>query len=363
MHDRLVEESPEVAVVLDPDLVVRYASPAIGRVLGLKPDDVLGDELSLHLHPEDGAKARDALSRPARGERRLRRELRIRHANGSWRWFEATVIDLLDDPRVGGIAVYLRDVTVGRRLKNRLVYRAFHDALTGLANRTLFKDRLRHGLARAERNREPLAVLFVDLDDFKAINDGLGHEAGDRLLVAVGRRLESALRPGDTVARLGGDEFAVLLEGGGEASGVTRTAGRLLRALKDPISLEGLTLSVTASIGGAIGGPGDGEEELLRRADAVMYRAKRAGKDRFELFDGGGPSGPTGRSRYERDLERALEGGELGIHFQPEVALGSGKIVGMEALLRWDYPWRSRTSPREIVALAERTGLMGAVGR
>lgn len=363
-YRRLVEESPEVAVILGPGLIVRYASPAAGRVLGLDPSGLVGDDLSLYLHPDDAAWARDTLPVALdRGSEIPSREVRVRHADGSWRWFEAAAVDLLDDPRVEGVAIYLHDVTGGRRVRDQLAHRAFHDPLTGLANRTLFEDRLGHALARAKRNREPVVVLFVDLDDFKAVNDCFGHKVGDELLVAVGRRLEGALRPCDTVARLGGDEFAVLLEDGGGPAGATRTAKRLLRALREPVALGEPTLSITSSIGGAVGEPGSRGEELIQQADAAMYRAKRTGKDRFKLFDGSGAEDLRGRIRFEHHLERALERDEIGVHFQPEVDLGSGRIVGMEALLRWEYPWYELASPREVVALAETGGLMDAVGR
>lgn len=368
-YRRLVEEAPEAVMVLGRDLVVRYASPAVGRLLGLDPRGVPGNVFSAYLHPEDGAWARDVFATSdgrgcGSGGPASSCELRGRHADGSWRWFEAVAVDLLDDPGVGGVAVYLHDVTGRRKLGDQLAHRAFHDLLTGLPNRALFEDRLEHALARAERHRASVTVLFVDLDDFKAVNDGFGHEVGDTLLVAVGRRLESALRPGDTVARFGGDEFAVLLEDGDEAVGATRTMERLARALQEPVAVGGHTLFVTSSIGGAIGEPGtDRVEDLIQKADAAMYQAKRAGKNRFELFDREAREDVLGRAWFEHDLKGALERGELEVHFQPGVDLGSGRIVGMEALLRWEYPWRGRVSPAEIVALAEMSGLIGAVGR
>ena len=350
--------------MLAPDLVVRYASPAVERILGLDPRGVTGNAFSEYLHPEDSAWVRSAFAAPGGGTGRQSCELRVRHADGSWRWFEAVAVDLLDAPGVEGVAVYLHDVTGRRKLRDQLAHRAFHDPLTGLPNRALFEDRLEHALARAERHREHVTVLFVDLDDFKAVNDGFGHEVGDTLLVAVGRRLESTLRPGDTVARLGGDEFAVLLEDGDEAAGASRTMERLARALRQPVAVEGRTLSVTSSIGGSTGEPGtDGVEDLIRKADAAMYRAKRAGKDRFELFDGEPSEDVRGNLWFEHDLEGALEREELEVHFQPEVDLGSSRIVGMEALLRWEYPRRGQVPPAEIIALAEMRGLIGAVGR
>lgn len=359
-YRRILEDAPGIVMMLGRDLRVRYASPAAGRVLGLDPDAVVGTAFSAYLHPEGDAWARDALAAPNRDARRPPYELRFRHADGSWRWFEAVAADL----GASGLAVYLHDVTGRRELREQLAHRAFHDPLTALPNRALFEDRLEHALARAGRYRGPVTVLFVDLDDFKAVNDGFGHEVGDMLLVAVGRRLEAALRPGDTVARLGGDEFAVLLEDGDEPEGTIRTMERLSSALRQPIAVKGHALSVTSSIGGTTGEPGiDGVEDLIRRADATMYRAKRAGKDRYEYVDREASKGDFGRVWFEQDLEAALERGEMEVYFQPGVDLGSGKIAGMEALLRWKYPLHGRVSPAEIVALAEMSGSIEALGR
>lgn len=361
-YRRLVEEAPEVMMVLGPDLEVRYASRAVGRTLGLDPHRVAGNPFSAYLHPKDVAWTRDLCMASGRGAKRSSREIRVRHADGSWLWFEAVAADLLDDPDVRGVAIYLHDVTGGRKLRDQLAHRAFHDPLTGLPNRALFEDRLKHALARTERHRVLVTVLFVDLDDFKAVNDRFGHEVGDKLLAAVGRRLEETLRPGDTVARLGGDEFAVLIEDGGEALAATRTMERLAHALRQPIAVEGRTMFVTSSVGGAAGANGtDGVEDLIRKADAAMYRAKRAGKDRFELFDGEDAKDVRGSLWFEHDLEGMMEREELEVHFQPEVDLGNGRIAGMEALLRWKHPLR--VSPAEIVASAEMSGLIGAVGR
>lgn len=363
-YQRLVEEAPGIVMVLGPDLGVRYASPALGRVLGFDPRSVAGNPFFMYLHPEDGAWVQDAFAASGRGALRPSYELRIRHADGSWRWFEVVTADLLDDPEIGDMAVYLHDVTGKRKLRHQLAHQAFHDPLTGLPNRALFEDRIDHALARAERHRAPVTVLFVDLDDFKAVNDGFGHRVGDTLLIAIGRRLEAALRPGDTVARLGGDEFAVLLEDGNEPMGATRTMERLARALNEPVAVEGYTLFVTSSIGVANAEPGtDGVQDLLQKADMAMYRAKKAGKDRFELFDKETSEDVCSRIWFRHDLEGALEREELELHFQPEVDLDSGRIVGMEALLRWEYPWRGQLSPTEVVALAEMSGLIGTVGR
>lgn len=363
---RLVEAAPDIVVVLDPALIVRYASPAVERALGHRTRDFVGSALPEYLSAEEQERAREVLIEGGAGEigSRATAELRVRHADGSWRLFEVSPVDLLDDPEVRGIAAYFRDVTAERELRRELAHRSFHDYLTGLPNRALFMNRLEHVLAGAARRQGSVTVLFVDLDDLKAINDGFGHEVGDAAIIAIGRRLQSCVRPGDTVARLGGDEYAVLLEHADDPIDVTRILERIMRVVREPVAVRDHRLSVTASVGAATGEPGgDLGRDLLRRADLAMYRAKRGGKDGFELFEEAAFD-IAQRSRWlERGLRDALERGGLRIHYQPRVALGTGEILGMEALLRWEYPRCGAVPPAEVIALAEMSGLMGPLGR
>ena len=284
---------------------------------------------------------------------------------GRERWIQARVYSVRDEAgRVSEVAVVAEDVTERKALEDRLSHQAFHDPLTGLPNRALFVDHLERALARARRSNDPVAVLFLDLDDFKVVNDSLSHEAGDTLLVAVARRLEECLRPTDVAARLGGDEFTILIEGISGAGDAEKIAGRILRALRAPADVEGHLVFVTASIGIALSGdagvdPGD----LLRAADVALYRAKDGTKARYEVFDQTKDASALGRLELENDLRRAAERGELRVRYQPVLSLEAGRIVGMEALLRWEHPDRGMMSPAEFIPLAEETGLIVPVGR
>ncbi len=260
-----------------------------------------------------------------------------------------------------------RDITERKELEKHLTYQAFHDSLTGLPNRALFLDRLGHALARADRREDYAAVLFLDLDDFKVVNDSLGHGAGDELLVAVARRLTACLRPGDTVARLGGDEFTVLLEELSDREEVQRVVVRILDCLAAPFEIAGSEVFITASIGVVSeASPEDNPEELTRKADLAMYRAKEGGRARYEVYEEAMGARAAERIVLERDLRRALaSGGEFEVHYQPEVLLQgprAGEVVGVEALARWRHPERGLVSPAEVVPLAEETGLILSIG-
>ncbi|MEA2305108.1 MAG: hypothetical protein QOH43_2388 [Solirubrobacteraceae bacterium] len=242
-----------------------------------------------------------------------------------------------------------------------MTHQALHDSLTGLPNRVLFHDRLDHASARAERSGERLAVLFCDLDRFKTVNDSLGHQAGDDLLVEVARRLSSCLRGGDTAARLGGDEFAILLEELEGPEVAEAVAGRVLEALAEPVLIRGREVFARASIGIARSGPGVGD--LLRSADAAMYRAKADGRGRLAVFEPAMQQAAVDKLDLETDLQRAVERGELEVHYQPIFSLREGELVGFEALVRWRHPEKGLIPPGSFIPLAEETGLIDAIGR
>ena len=269
------------------------------------------------------------------------------------------------------IFVSARDITERRALEGRLSYLALHDDLTGLPNRTLLTERLEHALERMDSGRDSgrkgsVALLFMDLDNFKVVNDSLGHGCGDQLLKEVADRLAGCLRSGDTVARLGGDEFVVLLEdvtGPDEVSGAAR---RMADALRAPFVIDGNDLLVTASTGIVLGTPKDEalrEEDLLRDADVAMYVSKKNGKNRYEVFDPSMGAQALERLQLERDLRRALERGEFVLHYQPKVRLRTGEVVGVEALLRWHHPERGLVPPLDFIPVAEDTGLIVPLGR
>jgi diguanylate cyclase (GGDEF)-like protein len=249
------------------------------------------------------------------------------------------------------------------RLGHRLKHQAFHDPLTGLANRALFTDRLEHAMTRRDQDRGGLAVIFLDLDDFKMINDSLGHTAGDELLRAVADRLLTVLRPSDTAARLGGDEFAILLEGGDAPYDVIAVAERIVSVLKPHFTTHGKEVAVHASVGVATSAaPTVAAGELLRRADVAMYRAKMRGKNSFEVFEPGMQEVVTRRLEVRTDLERALERDELVLHYQPFVDLDTRMPVGVEALVRWQHPRWGLVGPGEFISIAEETGLIRDIG-
>ena len=247
------------------------------------------------------------------------------------------------------------------RAVEEAVHEALHDSLTGLPNRSLFVDRLRHSVARAERTGTPVAVLFCDLDGFKTVNDSLGHRTGDRLLVSVAERLADCLRPADTIARLGGDEFAVLLEELREPGDAARAAQRLLDSLEAPFELREREFFISASIGIAAGTKEP--ETLLRDADLAMYRAKSRGKGRYAIFEPGMHTAIVERLDLEVDLKRAIEHDELVLVYQPIFSLRSGAVAGVEALVRWRHPRRGMVLPEHFVPLAEESGVIRELGR
>jgi len=282
----LVQNASDVIIIVDGAGNISYESPAVNRVLGYRPETRVGTNALATVHADDSSRVREILGyvRQNPGEFRTL-EFRSRHADGSWRWLEVTATNMLDDPSVMGIVGNYRDITERKLLEDQLAHQASHDALTGLANRVLFRDRLEHALARGCRHRESVAVLFLDLDDFKTVNDSLGHSVGDEMLVAVADRLRSCLRQADLAARFGGDEFAILLEDTAGTQAVI-TAQRILDVLAPPFSVQGQTLRAQASIGISVAEDGSaGPEELLRDADAAMYGAKSRGKGRYQVFD------------------------------------------------------------------------------
>jgi diguanylate cyclase (GGDEF)-like protein len=286
-------------------------------------------------------------------------EYRFRHKDGSWVWLESVGTNLIDDPKVGEFVVNSRDITERKTLQERLKYQATHDLLTELPNRQLFLDRLGQALRRTRRRPgSKVAVLFVDLDNFKVVNDSLGHEVGDLLLVRVGERLRRCLRPEDTLSRFGGDEFTMLLENLSGPRDTVRIAERIIEELRSPFVLEGRELVLRASIGIALdNGHTKGPGELLKDADTAMYRAKEEVSG-YRIFESGMYEQALRRLKVENDMRRAVEAGEFIVHYQPIVDLRTGKVWGSEALVRWEHPERGLLEPSQFVPVAEETGLI-----
>jgi diguanylate cyclase (GGDEF)-like protein/PAS domain S-box-containing protein len=356
----LVQHSSDVIIVTRADGTVRFVSPSASRVFGYDPSEMLRHTISEMLHPDDRERAATFFANAAQSPGVSGPvEWRFRQTDGSWLHAEILATNLLHDPSVKGVVLNTRDVSERRRLEEQLTHQAFHDPLTGLANRALFRDRVSHALALAQRRGSPVTVLYLDLDDFKNVNDSLGHAEGDRLLIAAAERFLACARSADTVARLGGDEFAILIEGADGRDGLPE---RVAAAMSHPFSLSGNQVRVTVSIGVASATPGDIADDLLRNADMAMYAAKRHGKGRAETYESRMYADIRERLDLEAALRDAIERRQLTLFYQPIVNLQGGGIYGMEALLRWDHPQFGRLLPQHFVPLAEETGLIVQLG-
>jgi len=359
----LVSNASDIIVVTDMRGLVQYVSPAFERRLGRSAEPYRSRSLGSLLHPDDRARIEEefpAIFSDPDGV--LAIELRLPHADGSWRDFEASVTNRLDDADVGGLVTNLHDVTEQRQMSRHLEHAAIHDPLTGLPNRVLFMDRLTMALTRAARAERKAAVAFLDLDRFKLVNDGLGHAAGDDLLVAVANRLRQPLRSGDTVARFGGDEFTILFEDLGsleEALAVTR---RMLAQLQRPFELAAGPVFVSASIGLVISDEDSASSSMLRDADTAMYMAKEGGRGRIEVFDAKSHLVALESLNVMNELHSALRLSQFRLHYQPIVDVASEDVVAVEGLIRWMHPTRGLVGPLHFIDLAEDSGLIVPIG-
>ena len=360
----LIANAADVIMIATEDGSLRFASPASERMLGLRPDDVTGENLFNLWTGADAERLRAFLRDVAAtsGEAVGPVELCIERDRHRY-VLEVVGSNLTSDPAVGGLALNFRDISERKLLEEQLRRLAFHDSLTLLANRSLFRDRVQHSLTLASRGRHRVAVMFLDLDNFKTVNDSLGHDAGDRLLQAVAQRLVKSTRSSDTVARLGGDEFAILVEGFATASEVETLAAKLTETVDQPFAISATEVHVTASIGVAFSALEAGADSLLSKADIAMYHAKAAGKNRFVAFQPAMQEMLQERMRLEADIGRAVANEEFVVEYQPIVDLGSRSLLGVEALLRWRHPELGVLMPRRFIQIAEECGQIAKLGR
>ena len=355
----LIENSSDIITVVDVDGTILYESPSVERLLGLTSGRLTGTRLQDHVHPADVERVNAAIAGPSNGGIEPF-EWRFRERDGGWRILEATVNHLLDDPNVGGIVLNSRDITARKQDEQTIRHLAYFDALTGLANRTLFNDRLAQALAHSKRRgARGFAIMFLDIDRFKAINDSLGHGAGDDLLRLASTRLTDSLRGEDTVARLGGDEFLFLFPDVDDVEDAARLAQKLLALFRPPFQLAGHDYHLTASVGISMY-PLDGAdaETILRNADTALYRAKEQGGNRYQLYAPAMNALAMKSLILENSLRRALDRDELTVYYQPLREIATGDTVGVEALVRWQHPDLGVISPAEFIPIAEETGLI-----
>ncbi len=345
----LIANASDVILIVGEDGALRFASPAFERTFGLKPEDGSGRSLFDLWSGDDADLLRGFIAELAATPQGSVSPIELRLDRATHRYtLEIVGSNLTEDPAVRGLALNLRDISERKALEQRLWEQAFRDPLTRLANRNLFRDRVEHAIGLARRERRRVAVIFLDLDDFKNVNDTLGHDAGDRLLQAVADRLVLAMRTTDTVARLAGDEFAVLLEGVESVDDLERPAAALVQALGAPFVLGDSEMRVSASVGVALWTPGSAADELLSNADIAMYHAKSLGKGRYVVFEPRMQEALMERLRLEADIVRALANGELFLEYQPVVTLDTRRLLGVEALLRWNHPIRHLLTPEGL---------------
>jgi diguanylate cyclase (GGDEF)-like protein/PAS domain S-box-containing protein len=355
----LTEQSTDIILIADPSGQIKYASPSVHTVLAVHEDSLVGTNMIDRVHPDDFAKTMSMVPGSVAYGQNPIVEFRLRHANGGWLYFECVVRDLIQHKNIGGIVYNARDITERKHAEEELIFNATHDALTGLPNRVLFLGRLQSVVDRMKRHpHQAAAVLFIDIDDFKVVNDCYGHATGDVLIKEVSNRLRECMRSDGTIARMGGDEFTVLVEDVTDPSDAIRVAQRIQASFTRPFLLEGIEVFKSTSIGIALTSPEISAEAVLQNADIAMYRAKDQGKACSELFDRMMHEQVMSRLLLEAKLRQALQNEELTLHYQPIVAVDTGAVQGFEALLRWQPSGSNSIPPSTFVPVAEQCGLI-----
>lgn len=361
----LIQNSLDIITILSREGCIIYESPSVEKILGYHPDNLLGKMVFDFIHPEDIPSAKTAFQKILDNpQESVTIELRFQNQNQSWNYLELVGTNLLDEPSVSGVLINSRDITERKRVEQEFRFLACHDPLTHLANRTLFTEWLEKAFLRTKRDKKKkIAVLFLDLDRFKLINDSFGHADGDRLLILFAERLKSCLREIDSIARLGGDEFGILLENITDVSQVIHIAERIKNLFQVAFTLTEREVFSSVSIGIALSkATYQHPEDILRDADIALYRAKECGKARFEIFDAEMHNRAVTLLRLENDLRQGLRRDEFQLFFQPILSLKTGFLKGMEALLRWQHPQGGQISPNIFIPVAEETGLIHPLG-
>ncbi len=360
----LTESAMDIVTVLDAEGFIRYQSPSVKHLLGYEPAAMIGLCQFDLVHREDAETMRGAFQQLlSRGQMERAVEFRVLRSDGEWRTLEAIGKNCLDVAEVRGIIVNTRDITDRKNIEERIQHLAYHDALTGLPNRSLMQDRVSQAIGRADRSTKRFAVMFIDIDNFKNINDTLGHDVGDELLRQVAARLIDSVRTHDTIARQGGDEFIVLLDQLEGHQGATRVAQKILDALRVAFQVGGIDQHVSGSIGIALY-PDDGRDPptLLKNADTAMFHGKALGKNTYQFFTPQMNIAVKRRAAMESNLRAAVKNGDFTLVYQPQIDLNSGEIVAFEALVRWVSEDSGTMMPGEFIPLAEETGLINDIG-